>query len=235
MWPLAEVERLVAQMIRMGTIKSVDLSDATAPRCIVTNAGLDTDSIPWIQLRAGNDTESWIPDIGEQAIVFSPFGDMAQGVALVGINSAAFPAPSMDPDIRTTRYKDGGTITYNRATSEYMVNVPEAGRIVLQVGASSLVMQNGGTVLTTPTFEHVGQSATFDGTVLVKMLLSYLNGMAGQPGTSGLSGASIQGGIKISDGNVVVTDGDVIADTISLKGHHHTAQGQNAPTTVSQA
>jgi phage baseplate assembly protein V len=212
-WPLAELERLVAQMIRVGTIKSVDLSDASAPTCVVTNGGLDTDSLPWVSLRAGADSEFWCPDIGEQALVLSPFGDMAQGFVIVGIFQGAMPSPGLNPDVRVTRYKDGAIESYDRANSKYLLQVPVGGSITLQVGSTSLAMVDGKATLTAQQFEHVGNQATFDGQVTVNKLLSWLSGVAGAAGSSG--------GANAIDGGVNVINGDVTVDGIGVKKHHH--------------
>jgi phage baseplate assembly protein V len=168
-WPLSELERRVAQMIRVGTIKSVDLSDPAQPTCVVTNGGLDTPSLPWFAPRAGNDAEFWCPEQGEQAVVFSPFGDVAQGFALVGLFQDAYPSPGTNPDVHVRKYKDGAVESYDRAAHAYLRAVPSGGSITLQVGNTSLVL---------------------------------------------------------TDSGVKVTGGDVVADNISLKGHHHLdAQG----------
>lgn len=41
--------------------------------------------------------------------------------------------------------------------------------------------------------------------------------------------------VEVNSGNVNVTDGDVIADGISLKNHHHIEQGDGKPTSPSKA
>lgn len=225
-WPLAELERLVAQMIRVGTIKSVDLSDASAPTCVVTNGGLDTDSLPWVSLRAGKDSEFWCPDIGEQALVLSPFGDMAQGFVLVGVFQTALPSPGLNPDIRVTRYKDGAIESYDRANSKYLLQVPSSGSITMRVGSTSLVMMGDKVTLTAKKFEHAGDQATFNGRVIVKKLLSWLSGVSGATGGGG--------GANAIDGGVNVKNGDVIVDGIGVKSHHH-IEHDGPPTSKAEA
>lgn len=41
--------------------------------------------------------------------------------------------------------------------------------------------------------------------------------------------------VEVNNGNVNVTGGDVIADGISLKNHHHIEQGDGKPTSLSKA
>ncbi|WBO60547.1 phage baseplate assembly protein V [Acidocella sp. MX-AZ03] len=81
-------------------------------------------SHPWISARAGGDAEIWAPDQGEQAVVFSPFGDPAQGVALVGIFQMTMPAPAATAGQRVVKYKDGGIESYDRTASKKVISVP---------------------------------------------------------------------------------------------------------------
>ena len=50
-----------------------------------------------------------------------------------------------------------------------------------------------------------------------------------------VQGQGASGAVSTFAGTIKVTGGDVQADSITLKGHHHTAQGSNAPTTPAQA
>jgi phage baseplate assembly protein V len=229
-WAQSEIERLVSQMIRVGVIDELDVTNKLATVDVGgddTNT-LTTDWLPWFSQRAGPDAVWWAPEPGEQVLVLSPFGDQNQGFILCGIGSSAFPLPAGTEDQHIQKYRDGGTFEYDGSASNYTVTVPEGGSITLQVGATSLVMTNSGTTLTTPTFTHSGQSATFDGTATVQKLLSFLNGIAGQQGSA--SGNSIQGNVSIQNGNIDVQGGDVQADTISLKGHGHISNGTGART-----
>lgn len=213
-YSLAELERRFAQMIRAGTVAEVDASDPTQPVCTVQMGGLTSDWLPWVGSRSGADAEFWAPDIGEQALVLSPFGDMTQGFVLFGIPQTAFPMPETNTDKHVIKYKDGAVVSYDRAAHAYLVNVPAGGNITLQVGSTSLVLTDGKAVLNADEFDWNGNNATFAGTLLVQMMLTFMNGISGQQGTAAGSAAAIQGGLK-------VTGGDISADTISLKGHHH--------------
>lgn len=225
-YSLAELERRLALMIRIGYVSEVDTSDPAAPRCIVTNGGLETDWLPWFAPKSGNDAEFWAPEIGEQAVVFSPFGDQAQGIVLFGIAQDAMPAPETNVDKHVRKYKDGAIVSYDRAAHNYLVDIPAGGSITLRVGSTSLVLQDGSATLTAQTFEHIGNQATFDGAATVKKLLSWLSGVAGNAGSSG-GANSIVGGVNI-------TQGDVTADGIGLKSHHHN-EHDGPPTSPAQA
>ncbi|WP_323119983.1 phage baseplate assembly protein V [Burkholderia alba] len=212
-YSLAELSRRFALMIRVGQVSAVDAADPRAPRCMVAMGSLETDWLPWFSPRAGNDSEFWAPEIGEQAVVFSPFGEQAQGFVLFGIAQDAMPMPETNPERHVRKYKDGALVSYDRAAHAYLISVPSGGNITLQVGSTSLILQDGKATLTAQQFEHVGDQATFDGQAIVKKLLSWLSGVAGNAGTEGGTN-TIQGGVKVANG-------DVDADGITLKGHHH--------------
>lgn len=112
------------------------------------------------------------------------------------------------------------------------------GNADLTVGGTCTINVIGNTVITTPNATvHASGSVTLDtpnthctgnlvvdGNALVKGALTYQGGMTG----SGGSGAALTG-------NLAVTGGNVTADAIGLKTHHHTAQGATAATTAAQA
>jgi hypothetical protein len=72
---------------------------------------------------------------------------------------------------------------------------------------------------------HITGDVQIDGSATVNGSLTYKGGMTGSGG-SGAS-AQIQGGITAT--------GDIKAGNISLQGHHHTEQGDGAPTSAAQA
>lgn len=147
-FPLSDLARRVAQMIRLGTVESVDMADATKPRCVISDGSWKTAAIPWVSTRAGNDAEFWAPEVGEQALVLSPHGDAAQAVALIGLFQTAMPAPGTNPDQRVTKYKDGAIESYDRAVHAYKLQIPAGGSITLQVGNTMLVLTESGAAVT---------------------------------------------------------------------------------------
>lgn len=129
----AELQRLLWQMIRPGTITVVDHK---AVRARVQTGDLETALLPWFTLRAGGDRTWWPPEVGEQVIVFSPGGDTAQGFILCGINQDSAPAPSDDPDVRRTETKDGTVEQYDRKTGEHLLSIRKGGSFVVEIQGS---------------------------------------------------------------------------------------------------
>ena len=74
---LAELARLIENLIRLGTVAEVQVEP---PRVRVKTGNVTTAWRPWFALRAGEDREWDPPTVGEQVILFSPSGNLAQGV-----------------------------------------------------------------------------------------------------------------------------------------------------------
>ncbi|MEE9357244.1 MAG: phage baseplate assembly protein V [Sedimenticolaceae bacterium] len=79
-------------------------------------------ALPWLTARAGNDRSWWAPEVDEQVIVFSPSGDIAQGVVLTAIYQQLHPANGKDPDLCRVDFKDGASIEYNRQSHEMTIH-----------------------------------------------------------------------------------------------------------------
>lgn len=87
----AELERRMANIMRYGTITTVDAANARAK----VTFGEESSSawLPFSVGRAGG-ARIWSPPVtGEQVLVFSPGGDTAQGVIMGSLPSDAFPSP----------------------------------------------------------------------------------------------------------------------------------------------
>ena len=100
------------------------------------------------------------------------------------------------------------------------------GNLSASINGTTTVNSGGSATVTAPQVLVDSPQTTFTGQVIVQGLLTYQAGLAGSGG--GSAAATIQG-------NVNIVGGDVKADTIGLKSHHHTAQGSTAPTTAAQA
>lgn len=205
---VGELQRIVSQLLRIGVVQSV-----TGDEAIVEIGGVPSPGLQWASRRAGADAEWWAPEQGEQVVVFAPYGDMAQAVILFSLYQDLFPAPSTNPDVHRVTYKNGTVVQHDRSAQQYLVQVPAGGNITLQVGSTSLVLQDGTATLNAENFNWNGNSADFSGTLLVQLLLSFMNGIAGQKGTAS-NAAAIQGGMT-------VTGGDVVVDNVGVKSHHH--------------
>ncbi|MBG6118769.1 phage baseplate assembly protein V [Sphingobium sp. JAI105] len=129
----------LSELIRLGTIASVDLAAAT---CTVRygdpdddDGGAETPPIRWLAQRAGK-TRIWSPpSIGEQALLLVPDGQLAAAVALVGIWQDSFPPPGATL-AEMVEYEDGAQIGYDPENHALTAILPD--------GATALVEAPGG-------------------------------------------------------------------------------------------
>lgn len=100
-----ELERRVDQIVLPGVISEVQHESGL---CRVSFGDRVSPLSPWIMGRCGLDKEYWHPDIGEQAIFFSPYGDGSEGFVMVGVMSDKFPLPVEARERRhIIEYEDG--------------------------------------------------------------------------------------------------------------------------------
>jgi phage baseplate assembly protein V len=201
---VAELFRLISNLIRIGTVFAVDLKSRPA-KVRVASGDLESNWLQWIELRAGR-TRSWNPPtVGEQVLVFSPDGDPAGGVVLTGLNSDAIPAPSDSEAEHVTDYPDGARITYDH----------QAGKLTAVGIKSAFVEASDTATLQCP-------EITLDGNVTVTGLLTYQAGMAGKNG---------KGNATTIEGTITHIQGNLSSNGVVLHTHRHRTQGLDALTT----
>jgi len=200
-----EHSRLIENMIRFGTVAEVkeDL--------VRIQVGKATGNwIRWIAIRAGT-TRAWqAPSLGEQAIVLSPGGDTITGIAILGIYSDEFPAPSFSPSLHTVHYPDGAVIEYDDAT--HALNAVLPGGSTATLTATTVTVNADEVTSNAPKTKCTGD-LDVAGTLTVAGS-SQLNG-----GVNAKAGAGGGKAVKI-EGEVEAT-GDVTAGGISLMRHPH--------------
>lgn len=195
----AELERLLANMIRVGRVKEVRTTKPAAVKLEI--GGLETDWLPWGVGRAGK-TRTWsAPTVGEQRLLFSPYGDMTQAVIGPAIYQDDHDQPAESGDQEHVVFPDGSTVDYNSDTNTLTVTVAAAGNVVINCKHATINAEDDATVntktatvnastkieLATP-LVHCTQALTVDG------LLTYKGGLVG----SGGSGAAMTGNLTLT-------------------------------------
>lgn len=145
-------------------------------------------------------------------MVFSPGGNTAAALALVGIFSAGVPANGNSADVERTTYPDGAVIEYDHAAHALNATLPAGGTAEITAPVSVTVHSDAITLDAPKT--------TVTGELTVHGLLTWVAGMLG----SGASGAGAEAVIT----GTIRTSEDVIAGSISL-GHHDHVDGVGAP------
>ncbi|WP_250294703.1 phage baseplate assembly protein V [Wolbachia endosymbiont of Oedothorax gibbosus] len=136
---IAELQRKVANIIRIGVVKEVDYEKA---KVRVKIGEFLTDWLPWITSKAGKDRDWSSPDIDEQVVVFSPLGELSLGVVLGGIYQERYPAPENKKEINSIKIQDGTRLLYDKEKHHLEIEVVD--KITLKVGESSIEMTKKG-------------------------------------------------------------------------------------------
>ena len=121
---IAEITRLLENIVRFGTVEAVQMQP---PRVQVKSGNITTAWRPWLNLRAGADREWDPPTIGEQVVLLSPSGNLAQGVVLTGLFSDLIPANGERDGLHRRTYRDGAVIEYDSIAHRLRAILPEGG------------------------------------------------------------------------------------------------------------
>ena len=148
---IADLARLLENIVRFGTVEAVQMQP---PRVQVKSGNITTAWRPWLNLRAGADREWDPPTIGEQVVLLSPSGNLAQGVVLTGLFSDLIPANGDRDGLHRRTYRDGAVIEYDsiakhlRATLPGTAEVTAVGDISLTSGGKIKIAATGDVVIT---------------------------------------------------------------------------------------
>jgi phage baseplate assembly protein gpV len=114
--------------LRLGVVAAFD-AERCRVRVRISGEGDDavhSGWLPWSTWAAGH-LRVWSPPaVGEQCLVLSPSGDMAQAVAVPGVFQQAgeFRAPSNHSEHTVLAWDDGGYILYERDTHRMTLSAP---------------------------------------------------------------------------------------------------------------
>lgn len=121
---LPTLSRLLENMVRFGTIAAVQ---HVPPRVTVSTGNLVTTWLPWVAGRAGEDVEWDPPTPGEQVLIISPSGQLANGVVFTGLFCDAIPANGDRAGLHRRTYRDGAVIEYDSVAHHLNVTLPAGG------------------------------------------------------------------------------------------------------------
>ncbi|WP_040269610.1 phage baseplate assembly protein V [Pseudomonas rhodesiae] len=134
---LAALSRLLENLIRFGVISAVQMEP---PRVQVTTGTLTTAWLPWLALRAGADREWDPPTLGEQVMLFSPSGQLANGIVVTGVFSDHIPANGNRAGLHRRTYADGTVIEYDSVAHHLNATLVDGGTTnLISTGGINLV------------------------------------------------------------------------------------------------
>ncbi|WP_226475264.1 phage baseplate assembly protein V [Pseudomonas sp. MWU16-30323] len=134
---LAALARMLENLIRFGVIAAVQMEP---PRVQVKTGALTTAWLPWLALRAGADREWDPPTVDEQVILFSPSGQLANGVVITGLPSDHIPANGNRAGLHRRTYADGTVIEYDSVAHHLNATLVDGGTTnLISTGGINLV------------------------------------------------------------------------------------------------
>lgn len=164
---------------------------------------LVTDWLPVLTPRASQDMQYDLPDIGDQVLCFFlPYGHEQGFVAGAMYGKQTPPVQNGEKWHRT--FKDGTYLEYDRANHKLTANVK--GDVEIVATGKMTASTQGPTAIASE--NHISLSAPS----------MNLGGSGG-----GATAAAMQG-------NFQLTQGDMVAETISLRNHVHTCPACGSPT-----
>lgn len=186
---IADLARLIENLVRLGTIEAVQMRP---PRVKVKSGNIVTAWLPWLSLRAGADREWDPPTEGEQVVLLSPSGLLAQGIAITGLFSDLIPANGDREGLHRRTYRDGAVIEYDSIAHHLRAILPDGGvtdltstggiNIVGPIHHTGDYTQQGNQTVTGKVTVSEDVVAGANGISLVKHRTS---GVMSGPGTSG--------------------------------------------------
>lgn len=136
---ISELQRKLANIVRIGVVKEVDYEKA---KVRVKIGELLTDYLPWITSRAGEE-RSWLPpSINEQVVILSPLGELSLGVVLAGIYQQNYSAPENSEMINSLVFQDGTKLLYDKESKNLEISVVD--KLNFKVGKSEIEMTKSG-------------------------------------------------------------------------------------------
>lgn len=132
-YTLAEMWRRLNNLIRRGTVHSVQLSPPRVRVSFGTDPVNNTEHLsawlPWYT-RADAGVQEWsVPAVGCPATVLSEGGDIRNGVVLVGMITDDQTPAGDSGEVYATRYGNGASVTVDTAGNAMAISLPAGGTV----------------------------------------------------------------------------------------------------------
>jgi len=123
---LGDLERRVSGIAALGTVAETDYERARV-RVQLDDDGELTDWLPFATPRAQGDRTWHPPETGEQVLLVSPEGDLAQALVVGAVHRDAQPPPADRPTVDRVVYKDGTVDEYDRDANKRTLDLTASG------------------------------------------------------------------------------------------------------------
>lgn len=118
----AEDQRRLHNILTIGTVTEIDADQALMRLAVGDN---ETDWINIPAIAAGSISAWRCPSIGEQYLLGSPSGELANAIPIISIYSDQHPSPSTNPDEIRIRYNDTDFCSIDVANSQLTMHISE--------------------------------------------------------------------------------------------------------------
>nr|PMI49586.1 hypothetical protein BCU42_14335 [Vibrio splendidus] len=206
-----ELEQLRRQLSNIINIATVTNSSANTVDLQVGENPVK--NIPFFVHCAGKVSHYRRPSVKEVCVLVNLGcgSSLSNAVALMGLPSTAFPSPTIDENQVLTDYGNGMTELYDLSSGSLTATYP--GGFTLNAN-----MNHNGDNTHVGDQEHTGSvnrtgDSIFTGNLTNTGMFNHMGGFSVGGGAGG-GAASFVGGMEI-------TNGDVVADSVSLKLHFH--------------
>ncbi len=116
----AEYQRKLHNIATIGTVFDVNPDDQTMRLDVGDN---QTDWLPIPALAAGQVRVWRCPSVGEQFLLVSPSGDLANAIPVLSLYSNHFPSPSSDKNEIRVRYNDSDFLSIKTDDSKLTLKI----------------------------------------------------------------------------------------------------------------
>lgn len=129
---LSEQQRRLHNIATIGTVFDVN-PDGQAMRLDVGDN--QTDWLPIPALAAGQVRVWRCPSVGEQFLLVSPSGELANAIPVLSLYSNQHPSPSNDPNEIRVRYNDTDFLSVNTQDSQLILKIND---VIFDVNSTTL-------------------------------------------------------------------------------------------------
>ena len=129
---LSEQQRRLHNIATIGTVFDVNPDDQTMRLDVGDN---QTDWLPIPALAAGQVRVWRCPSVGEQFLLVSPSGELANAIPVLSLYSNQHPSPSKDPNEIRVRFNDSDFLSVNTQDSQLILKIND---VIFDVNSTTL-------------------------------------------------------------------------------------------------
>lgn len=215
-------------LIKVGEVSSIDPVRCTARVVFDDDDSIVSYDLPILQRNTLNTKDFHSVNVGEDVLcLFLPSGP-EEGFILGSFYAGEITPPEKTEKRRTTVFEDGTVVQYDMVSHKLTVLI-DGTSVVFDRQQGTITVPSAVTINCETATVNASGSVKLDtpatnvtGTLTVKGLITGQGGLAISSGSGGAA-ATVTGTLKAT--------GDVVAGSISLQSHTHTAQGEKAETT----